>query len=171
MFALVYHAVCALVYVSLTMTDFSLFFLLASVASTPTGVTVNRTGLTSAKVSWTAPSPAPAGYEVFYQEETNKSLGNTSNTELILTEMTLGVTYSIFVVAYGAERAPVLPSAHSNTVTISFVVSTIGEGSREHITTGLTPLTSYSIQVATVNDGGTGPYSTTPLPIETLQDG
>ena len=171
MLALVYHAVCALVYVSLTMTDFSLFFLLASVASTPTGVTVNRTGLTSAKVSWTAPSPAPAGYEVFYQEETNKSLGNTSNTELILTEMTLGVTYSIFVVAYGAEGAPVLPSAHSNTVTISFVVSTIGEGSREHITTGLTPLTSYSIQVATVNDGGTGPYSTTPLPIETLQDG
>ena len=171
MFALVYHAVCALVYVSLTMTDFSLFFMLASVASTPTGVTVNRTGLTSAKVSWTAPSPAPAGYEVFYQEETNKSLGNTSNTELILTEMTLGVTYSIFVVAYGAERAPVLPSAHSNTVTISFVVSTTGDGSRKHITTGLTPLTSYSIQVATVSDGGTGPYSTTPLPIETLQDG
>ena len=99
------------------------------VAGTPTGVTVIRTGLTSARVSWTAPSPAPAGYEVFYQEKTeagnitintSESLGNTSKTELILTEMTLGEIYSIFVVAYEAEGAPVLPSAHSNTVTASF---------------------------------------------------
>ena len=36
--------------------------------------------------------------------------------------------------------------------------------------TGLTPFTSYSAQVAAVNDGGTGPYST-PLTVETLQDG
>ena len=55
-------------------------------------------------------------------------------------------------------------------MTVSFVVSTAGEGSREHMITGLTPFTTYS-QVATVNDGGTGPYSTTPLTIETLQDG
>ena len=103
--------------------------LLLSVAGTPTGVTVSRTGLTSAKVSWTALSPAPAGYEVFYQEKTeagnvtistSESLGNTSNTELILTEMTLGETYPIFVVAYEAEGAPVLPSAHSKTVIASF---------------------------------------------------
>ena len=93
-----------------------------SVAGTPTGITVNRPALTSATVSWTAPSPAPAGYEVFYQvsgEGSRISGGNISNTELTLTGLTLGETYSIFVVAYGAEGAPVLPSAHSNTTTIT----------------------------------------------------
>ena len=50
------------------------------------------------------------------------------------------------------------------------IVSTTGEGSREHLITGLTPFTSYSVQVAAVNDGGTGPYST-PLTLKTLQDG
>ena len=48
--------------------------------------------------------------------------------------------------------------------------SIAGEGSRQHVLTGLTPYTSYSVQVAAVNDGGTGPYST-PLTVETLQDG
>ena len=43
-------------------------------------------------------------------------------------------------------------------------------GNRKHSLTGLTPFTSYSVQVAAVNDGGTGPYST-PLTVETLQDG
>ena len=37
--------------------------------------------------------------------------------------------------------------------------------------TGLTPFTSYSVQVAAVNDGGTGPYSDPALTVETLQDG
>ena len=46
---------------------------------------------------------------------------------------------------------------------------TSGEGSRHHVLTGLTPFTNYSVQVAAVNDGGTGPYST-PLTVETLQD-
>ena len=50
------------------------------------------------------------------------------------------------------------------------IVNTTGEGSRQHVLTGLTPFTSYSVQVAVVNDGGTGPYST-PLTVETLQDG
>ena len=35
--------------------------------------------------------------------------------------------------------------------------------------TGLTPFTNYSVQVAAVNEGGTGPYSA-PLTVETLQD-
>ena len=41
-----------------------------------------------------------------------------------------------------------------------------------HMLTGLTPFTSYSVQVAAVNAGGTGPYSTasTALTVETLQD-
>ena len=38
------------------------------------------------------------------------------------------------------------------------IVNTTGEGSRQHVLTGLTPFTSYSVQVAAVNAGGTGPY-------------
>ena len=92
--------------------------ILLSVAGTPTGVTANRTNYTSVLVSWTAPSPPPAGYEVFYQttagDSSRLSGGNTSNTELTLTGLTLEETYSIFVVAYGEEGAPVFPSSHSN---------------------------------------------------------
>ena len=95
-----------------------------SVAGTPTGVTVSRTGLTSARVSWTAPSLEPAGYEVFHQVEMGNRItvsgGNASSTELIVNGLRLGETYSIFVVAFGAEGAPVLPSAHSNTAIITF---------------------------------------------------
>ena len=36
------------------------------------------------------------------------------------------------------------------------IVNTTGEGSRQHVLTGLTPFTSYSVQVAAVNAGGTG---------------
>ena len=50
------------------------------------------------------------------------------------------------------------------------IVNTTGEGSRQHVLTGLTPFTSYSMQVAAVNDGGTGSYSPA-LTVETLQDG
>ena len=53
---------------------------------------------------------------------------------------------------------------HSNGTSI---VNTTGEGNRQYVLTGLTPFTSYSVQVAAVNDGGTGPYST-PLTVETL---
>ena len=49
-------------------------------------------------------------------------------------------------------------------------MNTTGEESRQHVLTGLTPFTNYSLQVAAVNDGGTGPYDTT-LTVETLQDG
>ena len=96
--------------------------LLLSVAGTPTGVTASRTGYTSVLVSWTAPSPPPAGYEVFYQitagVSSRLSGGNTSNTELTLTGLTLGVTYWIFVVAFGDEGAPVLPCNHSSAAII-----------------------------------------------------
>ena len=51
------------------------------------------------------------------------------------------------------------------------IVNTTGEGSRQHVLTGLTSFTNYSIQVAAVNDGGTGPYSTPPLIRQTLKDG
>ena len=45
--------------------------------------------------------------------------GTTSNTELTLTGLTLGETYSIFVLAFGVEGDPVLPSDHSNTVPVA----------------------------------------------------
>ena len=44
-------------------------------------------------------------------------------------------------------------------------------GNRQHSLTGLTPFTSYSVQVAAVNDGGTGLYSYPALTVETLQEG
>ena len=95
------------------------------VSSTPNAVTVTRIALTSVRISWTAPSTKPAGYEVFYQTtdaENNSvatSAGNTTTTELTLTGLVLGQTYGIFVVAYESEGAPVLPSAHSNTAMIT----------------------------------------------------
>ena len=95
-------------------------FHLLLVVSPPTGVTASRTGFNSVLVSWSGPSSAvPAGYEVFYQVDGGSTLsgGNTSNTELTLTGLTLG-THSFFVVGYGAEGAPVLPSAHSNTASV-----------------------------------------------------
>ena len=98
-------------------------YLFLSVAGRPTGVKISRAGYTSVLVSWTAPSPPlPAGYEVFYQTSNiNRfSGGNTSNTELTLTGMqTLGKMNWIFVVAFGEEGAPVLPSPHSTAAVIT----------------------------------------------------
>lgn len=70
-------------------------------------------------VSWTGPLLAPAIYEVFYQLEGGSSFsgGITSNTKLTLTGLSLG-SYSIFVVGSGADGDPVLPSSHSNNVTV-----------------------------------------------------
>ena len=103
------------------MTVCSALQVLLSVAGTPTGFTASRTGYTSVLVSWTAPSPPPAGYEVFYQtsDDNRFSGGNTSNTELTLTGLTLEGEYWIFVVAFGEEGAPVLPSSHSTPYTIT----------------------------------------------------
>ena len=91
-----------------------------SVAGTPTGVTANRTGYTSVLVSWTAPSPPPAGYEVFYQTTAVNSsrLSGGNDTWLTLTGLMLEKTYYIFVVGFEKEGAPVLPSSHSNTAMI-----------------------------------------------------
>ena len=64
--------------------------------------------------------PTVASYEVFYQvigRSKNVSGGKTSNTELTLTGLTLG-NYSIFVVGYGVQGEPVLPSDPSNITTI-----------------------------------------------------
>ena len=91
--------------------------LLSSVASRLTDVTAVRSGYyNSVLVSWTAPSPAPAGFEVFRQATSDAdrlSVGNTTSTMMTVTGLTLGVTYYIFVVSFGAMGTPVLPSAHS----------------------------------------------------------
>ena len=52
----------------------------------------------------------------------------------------------------------------------SYTANIAGEENTQYNLTGLTPFTNYSVQVAAVNDRGTGPYST-PLTVETLQDG
>ena len=52
----------------------------------------------------------------------------------------------------------------------SYTVNIVGEENRQFNLIGLTPFTNYSVQVAAVNDRGTGLYST-PLTVETQQDG
>ena len=93
------------------------------VAGTPTNVNAIRTDYSSVRISWTAPSSGtpPAGYEVFYQvtgSGSRLSGGNTSNIELTLTGLIMGVSYTVYVVSYGADGAPVLPSARSNTYSV-----------------------------------------------------
>ena len=100
-----------------TQLNCTLLVLLPSVAGTPTGVNATRNGYNSVLVSWTAPSLTPAGYEVFHHtaNATDRlSVGNTTSTMMTVTGLTLGSTYYIFVVSFGAEGAPVLPSGHGN---------------------------------------------------------
>ena len=95
---------------------------LPSVAGTPTAVTVSRTAAINVSVSWTAPSTGLTlgGYEVFYLTAAGSNGSSTTTTiELTLTGLLLGQIYSIFVLAFGPEGAPVLPSAHSNTEMIT----------------------------------------------------
>ena len=95
--------------------------ILGCFTGTPTGVTARRSGFNTVSVSWMAPlkGPAVASYEVFYQLGGTKNVsgGNTSNTELTLTGLTLG-NYSIFVMGHGAKGGPVLPSDPSNVATV-----------------------------------------------------
>ena len=91
------------------------------VASTPTGVTVRRTGLTTAEVAWKSRTNFDCYYEVFYQVESggnNVSVGNTSKTKLTLNGLMVRETYYIFVVAFLPEGT-VLPSARSKIVNIT----------------------------------------------------
>ena len=87
-------------------------------------MTVTRTAATNVRVSWTAPSSGPdlGGYEVFYQMESSvfsSSTDSASTTQLTLNGLMVEQAYSIFVVAFGQEGAPVLPSGHSNTAMIT----------------------------------------------------
>ena len=95
------------------------FFGCFVVAATPLSVSASVVPSDNITVSWTSPSPAPDGYEVFYQTAVNSSAvsgGNTSNTELTLTGPSTEVEYTIFVVAFGDTNT--IPSPRSNTVTV-----------------------------------------------------
>ena len=65
-------------------------------------------------MSWDAPSPVPDGYEVFYQVDGGDilSAGNTTNTMLTITGVTMQQEISVFVVSFGGTNT--LPSARSN---------------------------------------------------------
>ena len=96
----------------------SFLVLFLSVAGIPTDVNADRNGYNSILVSWTAPSPAPAGYEVFHQTTSDAdrlSVGNTTSTMMTVTGLKLDVVYYVFVISVGEEGAPVLPSRHSLT--------------------------------------------------------
>ena len=90
-----------------------------AVAATPVIVSASIVSSDKITVTWTAQSPAPNGYEVFYQTAVNVGVasgGNTSNTELTLTGLSTDAEYTIFVVAFGDTN--IIPSPHSNTVTV-----------------------------------------------------
>ena len=102
-----------------------IFSLCVIVAGTPTGLNATRlnTGLTHVQLSWSSVSGV-AGYEVFYQLSNGSSsvmsAGTTINTMLDITSgLTLNSTYNFFVVSYGSEGSTVLPSDHSNNVTVT----------------------------------------------------
>ena len=64
-----------------------------------------------------------AGYEVFYQLSNGSSsvmsAGTTTNTMLNITSgLSLYSTYNFFVVSYGSEGSTVLPSYHSNNLSL-----------------------------------------------------
>ena len=66
-----------------------------------------------------------ASYEVFYLlsdgSSSVMSAGTTTNTMLdIISGLSLYSTYNFFVVSYGSEGSTVLPSDHSNNVTVTF---------------------------------------------------
>ena len=50
-----------------------------------------------------------------------KSAGTTTSTEMnIKSGLSLFETYNFFVVSYGSEGSTILPSDHSNIVTVTF---------------------------------------------------
>ena len=89
-------------------------FSLSLVSSPPIAVTVSSITPTAVCIVWSAPSPSPAGYEVFYHASSDSmrvSAVNTTDTRYELSGLTQGVAYNVYVLSYGAVGAPVLPSA------------------------------------------------------------
>ena len=101
----------------------SLFLYNYTVSATPT-LTPTRlgSGLDHVQLSWTGSSP---GYEVFYSlsgSDDIQSLVNTTDTTYDVTSgLNHSETYEFFVVSYGNDGTPVLPSVNSSieSVTLS----------------------------------------------------
>ena len=82
----------------------------------PTGVTAVQSGPTSVSVSWTAPtSGGPVTrYDIYYVANGGPSTsgGSTNSTSYVLTNLQVGVQYSISVIAVGTS----LPSQSVNAI-------------------------------------------------------
>ena len=97
-----------------------------TVSDTPTNLILTRlgTGLHHVQLSWSGSSPR---YEVFYSLSTSgsddiQSAGVTTDTTYSVTSgLTQNQTYEFFVVSYGNDGTPVLPSGNSSieSVTLS----------------------------------------------------
>ena len=100
-----------------------IYIIIFTVSDTPTlTLTKLGTGLLHVQLSWSGSSP---GYEVFYSlSDSNniQSLVNTTDTTYSVTSgLTQDQTYEFFVVSYGNDGDPVLPSVNSSieSVTLS----------------------------------------------------
>ena len=100
------------------------YIIIFTVSDTPTNLTLTRlgTGLNHVQLSWTGSSP---GYEMFYSlsgSDDIQSAGVTTDTTYNVTSgLTQNETYEFFVVSYGNDGTPVLPSVNSSieSVTLS----------------------------------------------------
>ena len=86
----------------------------------PSNLSLTKLDTDLGQLSWSGSSPR---YEVFYSlsgSDDIQSLVNTTDTTHSVTSgLTQGQTYEFFVVSYGNDGAPVLPSVNSSIVTLS----------------------------------------------------
>ena len=80
------------------------FFALHQAPSPPSDVSVSQNGLGSILVSWTPPSgePAVTGYIIYYQQDGGQRLSQSfgfTDTTATITELIVGATYSLTIVA------------------------------------------------------------------------
>ena len=100
------------------------YIIIFTVSDTPTDLSLTRldTGLVHVQLSWSGSSPR---YEVFYSlsgSDDIQSAGVTTDTTYNVTSgLTQGQTYEFFVISYGNDDTPVLPSVNSSieSVTLS----------------------------------------------------
>ena len=103
---------------------FHTYIIIFTVSDTPTNLTLTRlgAGLAHVQLSWTGSSPR---YEVFYSlggSDDIQSAGVTADTTYDVTSgLNHSETYEFFVVSYGNDGTPVLPSVNSSieSVTLS----------------------------------------------------
>ena len=96
-----------------------IFFMHYTVSDTPIDLSLTRLR-DHVHLSWSGSSPR---YEVFYSlsgSDDIQSAGvTTDKTYNVTSRLTQGQTYEFFVVSYGNDGTPVLPSVNSNIMTLS----------------------------------------------------